>query len=190
MNGSPSFSKVHPISPNSAYVLCKQLYITFLGLKQRHDLENNLKRKEAELHNVGTRLEDEQGTVAKLQRQIKETQARVNELDEELTNERDSRNRSERARIELQNELEDLNNRLEEQGGATAAQVEMNKKREAELSSMRRDLEQNNLNHENSLASLKKKHQDAVAELGDQLDQLTKSKQRLEKERSQIQRAA
>ena len=39
-----------------------------------------------------------------------------------------------------------------------------------------RELEEANVNHENSLAVLRKKHNDSVAELGEQLDQLQKSK--------------
>lgn len=83
---------------------------------------------------------------------------------------------AEKARSELQRELEELSERLDEAGGATAAQVEMNKKREAELAKLRRDLEESNMNHESQLAALRKKHNDAVAEMGEQLDQLQKAK--------------
>ena len=38
--------------------------------------------------------------------------------------------------------------RLDEAGGATAAQVELNKKREAELAKLRRDLEEATIQHE------------------------------------------
>lgn len=72
--------------------------------------------------------------------------------------------------------MEELTERLDEAGGATAAQLEMNKKREAELAKLRRDLEEANMNHEGQLAALRKKHNDAVAEMGDQLDQLQKQK--------------
>ncbi len=98
-------------------------------------------RKEAELHSVSSKLEDEQSLVAKLQKQIKELQARVNEVEEELEAERQGHSKADRTRSELQRELEELHERLDEQGGATAAQIEMNKKREAELSKLRRDLE-------------------------------------------------
>jgi len=52
----------------------------------------------------------------------------------------------------------------------------LNKKREAELAKLRRDLEAANVNHESQLSALRKKHNDAVAEMGDQLDQLQKGK--------------
>ena len=67
---------------------------------------------------------------------------------------------------------------MEEAGGATSAQIELNKKREAELSKLRRDLEEANIQHESSLASLRKKHNDAVAEMGEQIDTLNKLKAR------------
>ena len=73
-------------------------------------------------------------------------------------------------------ELEELGERLEEAGGATAAQIELNKKREAELSKLRRDLEESNIQHESVLANLRKKHNDAVAEMSEQIDQLNKMK--------------
>ena len=57
----------------------------------------------------------------------------------------------------------------------------MNKKREAEMAKLRRDLEEANMNHENQLAALRKKHNDAVAEMGDQLDQLQKQRAKIEK---------
>lgn len=47
---------------------------------------------------------------------------------------------AEKARNEMQNELEELGDRLDEAGGATQAQMEVNKKREAELTKLRRDL--------------------------------------------------
>ena len=39
-------------------------------------------------------------------------------------------------------ELEELGERLEEAGGATAAQIELNKKRETEIAKLRRDIEE------------------------------------------------
>ncbi|CAF4818752.1 unnamed protein product, partial [Rotaria socialis] len=76
-----------------------------------------------------------------------------------------------------------MGDRLEEAGGATTSQVEMNKKREAELAKLRRDLEEANLQHEATAAQLRKKHQDAVTEMGEQIDQLQKLKNKLEKDK-------
>lgn len=83
---------------------------------------------------------------------------------------------AEKQRSDLARELEELGERLEEAGGATSAQIELNKKREAELAKLRRDLEEANIQHESTLANLRKKHNDAVAEMGEQIDQLNKLK--------------
>lgn len=83
---------------------------------------------------------------------------------------------AEKQRADLARELEELGERLEEAGGATAAQIELNKKREAELSKLRRDLEESNIQHESVLANLRKKHNDAVSEMSEQIDQLNKMK--------------
>lgn len=44
------------------------------------------------------------------------------------------------------------------------------------MSKLRRDLEEANIQHEATLANLRKKHNDAVMEMGDQIDQLNKLK--------------
>lgn len=55
-------------------------------------------------------------------------------------------------------------------------QVELNKKRENELQKIRRDMEEQQIQNEQTVSSLRKKQQDAVNELTDQLDQLSKVK--------------
>ena len=50
-------------------------------------------------------------------------QARIEELEEELEAERQARSKVEKQRSELSRELDDLSERLDEAGGATAAQV-------------------------------------------------------------------
>lgn len=84
----------------------------------------------------------------------------------------------EKQRAELNRELEDLAERLDEAGGATSAQIELNKKREQELLKLRRDLEEQSLQHESQVAALRKKQQDAANEMADQIDQLQKAKSR------------
>jgi predicted nucleic acid-binding Zn-ribbon protein len=57
-------------------------------------------------------------------------------------------------------------------------QIEVNKKREAELQKLRRDLEESHIQNEAALAAARKKQQDSVNELSEQLDQLQKTKQK------------
>lgn len=112
-------------------------------------------------------------------------QARTEELEEELEADRACRAKVEKQRGDVARELEELSERLEEAGGATSAQIEMNKKREADFLKLRRDLEEAMLHHEATTAALRKKHADSVAELSEQIDSLQRVKQKLEKERSE-----
>lgn len=112
-------------------------------------------------------------------------QARTEELEEELEADRACRAKVEKQRGDVARELEELSERLEEAGGATSAQIEMNKKREADFLKLRRDLEEAMLHHEATTVALRKKHADSVAELSEQIDSLQRVKQKLEKERSE-----
>ncbi|XP_022917231.1 myosin heavy chain, muscle isoform X14 [Onthophagus taurus] len=153
--------------------------------RNKKELEQTIQRKDKEISSLTAKLEDEQSVVGKLQKQIKELQARIEELEEEVEAERQARAKAEKQRADLARELEELGERLEEAGGATSAQIELNKKREAELAKLRRDLEEANIQHEGTLANLRKKHNDAVSEMGEQIDQLNKLKAKAEKEKSQ-----
>ncbi|XP_049280855.1 myosin heavy chain, muscle isoform X19 [Anopheles funestus] len=153
--------------------------------RNKKELEQTVLRKDKEISALSAKLEDEQSLVGKLQKQIKELQARIEELEEEVEAERQARAKAEKQRADLARELEELGERLEEAGGATSAQIELNKKREAELAKLRRDLEEANIQHEGTLANLRKKHNDAVAEMAEQVDQLNKLKTKAEKERTQ-----
>ena len=64
--------------------------------------------------------------------QVKELQARVDELDEELSVERNNRAKAEKNRSLLSRDLEDLGTRLAEVGSNTSTQIELNKKREVQ----------------------------------------------------------
>ncbi|XP_044252373.1 myosin heavy chain, muscle isoform X22 [Tribolium madens] len=154
--------------------------------RNKKELEQTIQRKDKEISSLTAKLEDEQSVVGKLQKQIKELQARIEELEEEVEAERQARAKAEKQRADLARELEELGERLEEAGGATSAQIELNKKREAELAKLRRDLEEANIQHESTLANLRKKHNDAVSEMGEQIDQLNKLKAKAERDRASI----
>uniref|UniRef100_A0A668A3J6 Myosin heavy chain 6 n=1 Tax=Myripristis murdjan TaxID=586833 RepID=A0A668A3J6_9TELE len=152
----------------------------------KQQLEERLKKKDFEISQLLSKIEDEQAMGAQLQKKLKELQARIEELEEELEAERAARAKVEKQRADLSRELEEISERLEEAGGATAAQIEMNKKREAEFQKVRRDLEEATLQHEATAAALRKKNADSVADLGEQIDNLQRVKQKLEKEKSEL----
>ncbi|KAL0978177.1 hypothetical protein UPYG_G00167070 [Umbra pygmaea] len=163
-----------------------------LAMESLMDLENDkqqsdekIKKKDFEISQILSKIEDEQAMGTQLQKKIKELQARIEELEEEIEAERAARAKVEKQRSDLSRELEEISERLEEAGGATSVQIEMSKKREAEFQKLRRDLEESTLQHEATAAALRKKQADTVAELGEQIDNLQRVKQKLEKEKSE-----
>ena len=76
----------------------------------------------------------------------------------------------------LKKDIEDIASRLEEAGSNTATQVELNKKREAEVAKLRKDIEECKIQFEAVIAGLQKKQQDSVAEMSEQIEQLQKMK--------------
>ena len=55
-------------------------------------------------------------------------QSRIEGNEEELEAERQARSKAEKQKSSLARDLDDLSERLEEAGGATSAQIELNKK--------------------------------------------------------------
>ncbi|CAL4070936.1 unnamed protein product [Meganyctiphanes norvegica] len=151
--------------------------------RNQKELENTLARKDNEVAALSSKIDDEALGTARTGKQAKELLARIEELEDELKSENSARAKAEKAKQMHNRELEEIGDRLDEAGGATAAQVELNKKREGELAKLRRDLEENNLQHEAILSSLRKKHNDAVAEMSEQIDYLNKMKARSEKDK-------
>ncbi|NXV64262.1 MYH1B protein, partial [Molothrus ater] len=147
----------------------------------KQQLDEKLKKKDFEISQIQGKIEDEQALGMQLQKKIKELQARIEELEEEIEAERTSRAKAEKHRADLLssgclNPLSSMEN----------ISTAMNKKREAEFQKMRRDLEEATLQHEATAAALRKKHADSTAELGEQIDNLQRVKQKLEKEKSEM----
>merc|ERR1711902_404232 len=154
--------------------------------RSKKELEASIMRKENEISGQASKLDDEQGLVGKVQKSIKELQGRIEEMEEELEAERQARSKAERQRSDLAREMESLGERLNEATGTTHAQIELNKKRESEVTKMRKDLEECRIQHDATCVSMKKKQQDAVAEMSEQIDQLGKMKAKIEKDKNQI----
>ncbi|XP_030361678.1 myosin-3-like [Strigops habroptila] len=152
----------------------------------KQHLDEKLRKKDLEFNEMQNKIEEQQSSGIQLQKKVRELQARVAELEEETMSEKAMRARAEKHCHELSNELEGISQRLEEAAGATTARSDLNKKCEAEFQKMRRDLEEATLQHEATAAALRKKHADSTAELGEQIDNLQRVKQKLEKEKSEL----
>jgi len=154
----------------------------------KSELNQTIQRKEKELASMSAKIEDEQTLASKYSKQIKELQSRLEELDEELSIERQNRAKAEKNRAGLSRDIEDLGSRLEDAGNNTATQIELNKKREAELAKLKAELEESNIAHEGTLAALRQKHNNNMSELGEQIDSLNKMKAKAEKDKSNMER--
>lgn len=93
-----------------------------------------------------------------------------------MEQEKNNRSRAEKSKHELQQHLDEMNIKLDEAGGETFAQAEMNKKRERDLARLRRQLEETQMQTEIMLEGMRKKHNQTVQELGEQIEQLQRQK--------------
>merc|ERR1712121_276011 len=165
--------------------------------KAKRKVEGDLKRVKGELQGAAARkdkegsalaakIDDEATLGSKYAKQAKELRARLEELDEELAVERGNRSKAEKSRSMLKKDIEDISSRLEEAGSNTATQVELNKKREGELARLKGELEELNIAHEGTLAALRMKHNNTMADLGEQIDSLNGAKVKTEKDKANM----
>merc|ERR1712003_375201 len=148
------------------------------------ELLGGVSRKEKEGSALSAKIDDEATLAAKYNKQAKELMARIEELDEELNVERGNRAKAEKSRTMLKKDIEDISSRLEEAGSNTATQVELNKKREGELARLKAELEELNIAQEGTLAALRMKHNNTMADLGEQIDSLNANKVKSEKDKA------
>merc|ERR1711997_699271 len=159
-----------------------------MGERVKSELNQTVQRKEKEIASMSAKIEDEQTLGGKYGKQIKELQSRLEELDEELCIERQNRAKAEKNRSLLSRDIEDLGQKLEDAGNNTSTQIELNKKREAELAKLKAELEESNIAHEGTLAALRQKHNNNMSEMGEQIDGLNKNKAKAEKDKSGMER--
>merc|ERR1711874_103810 len=157
------------------------------------DLERNQKELEAQLAvkdnesvALAAKIDDEIFGKVRVSKQAKELIAKIDELGEDLKAEMLLKAKSEKGIQITKRQLEEASDRLDEAGSATSSQVEQNKKRECDLAKLRRDLEENALQHESALHQIRKKHNDAIHEMSEQVDYLHKMKARAEKDQDNI----
>merc|ERR1719273_1796703 len=148
------------------------------------ELSGGVARKEKEGSALSAKIDDEATLASKYAKQAKELMARLEELDEELNIERGSRAKAEKSRTMLKKDIEDIGSRLEEAGSNTATQVELNKKREAELGRIKAELEELKIAQEGTLAALRMKHNNTMGDLGEQIDSLNGNKVKSEKDKA------
>ena len=79
-----------------------------------------------------------------------------------------------------------LSERLTEAQGGCESQADLNRRREAEMAKLRKLLEDVHTESEQSIHLLKKKHQEAMMEMSEQINVVTRSKDVVSKEKSRL----
>ena len=146
--------------------------------RSKKELETAVERKNKEISSLNEKLEKEQNLVSKGLKQIKECGVRIEELEEEVDAQRGYREKADRMCAESAKELEDLEAKLEESGGVNLAQIQLNRKREAEINKMKQEMEGLMIEREAIIANLRKKHGDVVNEMEDQIEAQNKIRAR------------
>uniref|UniRef100_A0A673G6R5 Myosin-7 n=1 Tax=Sinocyclocheilus rhinocerous TaxID=307959 RepID=A0A673G6R5_9TELE len=136
----------------------------------KQQLEERLKKKDFEISQLNSKIDDDQNIIIQLQKKLKELQAITDAamMAEELKKEQDTSAHLERMKKNMEQTIKDLQHRLDE-----AEQIAMKggKKQVQKLEAR--------LNR-------RKKQADSVADLGEQIDNLQRVKQKLEKEKSEL----
>ncbi|KAM4751220.1 myosin-9-like [Anableps anableps] len=145
------------------------------------ELRAQLAKKEEELLAALARIEEEAAAKNTAQKKIRELEAQISELQEDLELERQARSKAEKQRRDLGEELEALKTELEDTLDTTAAHVELRAKRESEVAQLKKTLEDEAKAHEQQMADMRQKHNQAFDELNEQLDQAKRNKVSMEK---------
>ncbi|KAK2518430.1 Myh10 [Columba guinea] len=148
---------------------------------QIEELKIQLTKKEEELQAALARGDEEAVQKNNALKVIRELQAQIAELQEDLESEKASRNKAEKQKRDLSEELEALKTELEDTLDTTAAQQELRTKREQEVAELKKAIEEETKNHEAQIQEIRQRHATALEELSEQLEQAKRFKANLEK---------
>merc|ERR1711879_1056830 len=117
---------------------------------------------------------------------MRRMEERIRVIMEDLEAEQGLRKRIEKEKQQLQVQIIALSERLTEAEGGAENQLDINRKREAEMAKLRKLLEDVHMESEQSIHLLKKKHQEAMMELQEQIEVMSKTKEKVVKEKSKM----
>uniref|UniRef100_A0A8D0A546 Myosin-10 n=1 Tax=Sander lucioperca TaxID=283035 RepID=A0A8D0A546_SANLU len=148
---------------------------------QTEELKVQLGKKDDEQQMMQSRGEDEVSQKNNALKQVRELQAQLTELQEDLESEKVARNKAEKLKRDLSEELEALKTELEDTLDTTAAQQELRTKREQEVAELKKTIEDETKNHESQIQEMRQRHGTILEELSEQLEQAKRFKANLEK---------
>jgi len=112
---------------------------------------------------------------------------RIRILEDDLSNEQHLRKRIEKERHDFQLQIVALTERLTDSEVGNETQLDLQRKRETEISKLRKLLEDVHMESEQSIHDLRKKHQIAMMDLQEQMQSVSISKEKIIKEKSNLQ---
>ncbi|XP_056605677.1 myosin-10 isoform X1 [Triplophysa dalaica] len=153
---------------------------------QIEELKIQLAKKEEELQAVLARGDEEVTHKNNALKQVRELQAQLAELQEDLESEKAARNKAEKLKRDLSEELEALKTELEDTLDTTAAQQELRTKREQEVAELKKAIDDETKNHESQIQEMRQRHGAALEEISEQLEQAKRVKANLEKNKQTL----
>uniref|UniRef100_A0A4W6F468 Myosin, heavy chain 10, non-muscle n=1 Tax=Lates calcarifer TaxID=8187 RepID=A0A4W6F468_LATCA len=153
---------------------------------QIEELKIQLTKKEEELQAALARGDEEALQKNNALKQVRELQAQLVELQEDLESEKMCRSKAEKLKRDLSEELEALKTELEDTLDTTAAQQELRTKREQEVAELKKAIDEETKNHEAQIQDMRQRHAIALEELSEQLEQAKRFKANLEKNKQSL----
>merc|ERR1712168_1441279 len=114
---------------------------------------------------------------------MKKLEERIRILEEDLDSEMSLRRRVESEKQGYQMQIIQLSERLTEAEGGAESQLDINRKREAEMAKLRKLLEDVHTESEQQIHILRQKHQTAMMELQEQIERVSRDKEKVVKEK-------
>lgn len=169
-----------------------------------------LGKKEEELAQAMTRMDEESAIRAAAQKNFRELESQFADLQEDLEAEKVARSKAEKQKRDLNEELEALKSELLDSLDTTAgsyfykslniyveiplifvnliflAQQELRSKREQEVITLKKNLEEESVSHEATIADMRHKHSQEIQVTNERIEQLNKVKAGLEKSKQTL----
>merc|ERR1712142_362322 len=168
----------------SEYKNQKDAYATLEQEKAK--LYDDYRKKDADYNNLNGKFEDNEAALASAARKYKELHAKYEELESDFEAQGAAKLKVEKARNDIVHDFQILTEQFEEAGGATAAQVELIKRREGEYAKLKKEYEEVVYKADQEYAALKKKNADALAEMAENYENQGRVKAKVEKEKHQL----
>ncbi|KJH42901.1 myosin head [Dictyocaulus viviparus] len=150
------------------------------------ELNGQLMKREEELSLVLTRSDEEAATIALLQKQIRDMQATIDELREDIETERVARNKAEMARREVVAQLEKVKGDMLDKVDETSVLQDIMRRKEDEVRDLKKAIESTSQALENKLEEQKHKYNRQIEDLHEKFEQQKKINSQQEKYRHQV----